>query len=85
MQRGDQIVRLSEFLDRHRGQLMSLPGVRNVGVGPRTLVDPAADVVVQIFVESSDEVDRVRERASEILDPQEMEVFVRGNLGPLRS
>jgi hypothetical protein len=85
MQRGDQIVRLSEFLDRHRGQLMSLPGVRNVGVGPRTLVDPDADVVVQIFVESSDEVDRVRERASEILDPQEMEVFVRGNLDPPRS
>lgn len=82
--RGDQIVRLSEFLDRHRGQLMSLPGVRNVGVGTRQLADPAADVVVQIFVDSSDQAERVRERAGEILSPREMEVFVHGSLDALR-
>lgn len=82
--RGEQIVRLSEFLDRHRGQLMSLPGVTQVGVGTRRLADPAADVVVQIFVDSTDRAERVRQRAGEILSPGEMEVFVKGTLDPSR-
>jgi hypothetical protein len=84
MNRTEQIVRLSEFLDRHRGRLMSLPGVTEVGVGPRTMVDTSSDLVVQIFVRSQDEAMRVRERASAMMDPHDVEVFVKGNLEPLR-
>ena len=84
MNRTEQIVRLSEFLDRHRGRLMSLPGVTDVGVGPRTMVDKSSDLVVQIFVRSEDEAMRVRERATAMMDPQDLEVFVKGKLEPLR-
>jgi hypothetical protein len=85
MHRTEKIVRLSEFLDRHRGRLLSLPGVTDVGVGPRTLVDTSADVVVQIFVRSEGEALRVRERATAMMDPGDVEVFVKGNLEPLRT
>jgi hypothetical protein len=84
MNRTEQIVRLSGFIDRHRGRLLSLPGVTDVGVGPRTLIDIRGDVVVQIFVRSRDEALQVRERASTLIDPREVEVFVKGNLEPLR-
>ncbi len=83
IQRTEQIVRLSGFLDRNRRRLLSLPGVTHVGVGPRTLVDVAGDLVVQIFVQSPDEAARVREQAALLIDPREVEVFVRGSHEPV--
>lgn len=82
--RTQQIVQLSEFLDRHRGRLLTLPGVTGVGVGPRTLADIGSDMVVQIFVRSNEEAGVVRERAASMLEPQQVEVFVRGQVEPRR-
>lgn len=78
MSRNDEIVRLTDFLDRHGGSLRALPGVTDIGVGPRGLVDVRGDVVVQVFVQSAEAAARVRAQASTMLDPRDLEVYVRG-------
>jgi hypothetical protein len=85
MDRTEKIVRLAEFLDRNRGRLLSLPGVTDVGVGPRMLDDSSSDVVVQIFVRSRDDAPAVREHAVSMLEPEDIALFVRGQLEPLTS
>lgn len=80
----DEIVRLTDFLDRHGGCLRALPGVTDIGVGPRGLVDVRGDVVVQVFVQSAEAVGRVRAQASTMLDPRDLEVYVRGDPEPVR-
>ena len=84
MSRAEQIVRMSEFLDRHGSSLLSLPGVTDVGIGPRGLVDVANDVVIQVFVQSPEAAAQVRQRAAAILEPGNLEVYIRGDLEPLR-
>ena len=82
MSRNEEIVRLTDFLDRHGGSLRALPGVTDVGVGPRGLVDVHGDVVVQVFVRSADAAERVRAQASRMLDPRDLEVYIRGEGEP---
>lgn len=76
---------IHDLLERHRTALHELPGVVGTGIGFRSLSDPASDTVIQVFVNSSQVADTVRERAEALLGTDRVAVFVRGDMRPLDS
>jgi hypothetical protein len=68
---------LREALERHREQLDELPGVVGSGIGLRG-GQPDGEVVIRVFVDSSERVDAVRDAAERLLEGIPVEAVVTG-------
>jgi hypothetical protein len=68
---------LREALERHREQLDELPGVVGSGIGLRG-GQPDGEVVIRVFVDSSERVDTVREAAERLMEGLPVEVLATG-------
>jgi hypothetical protein len=55
------------ILERHRAELHRLPGVVATGVGAPSAEDAGSEPVIQVFVESSGDIARVRGEVEAIM------------------
>jgi hypothetical protein len=67
---------MAVLLDRYRTSLHALPGVIATGVGQRRCAPH--DVLIQIFVKSEEDVERVTRAAARVLGALQVEVIVSG-------
>ena len=79
----DLLKTLSDLLERHRETLRALEGVVGTAVGVTSTDVDDQELAVQIFVESDDHVEPVREAASRILGTPHLAILVSGEMAPL--